>query len=107
MLKKLNRIGKGQNRYFVYDDEGIKKQNYYVLANSYSAADYKVKQRFGEYAKAGSQLSTKDWEWIKEYQTEDQEVIVQPSKFKQSFASSVLLAIAFVVSVGLYNTFFK
>ena len=103
MRKNLKRIGRGQNCYSVYDNEGIKKQNYYVLANSNSAADYKVKQQFGEYAKAGGQLSTKDWEWM----TEDQEVIVQSSKIKQLFASSVLLSIALVVSAGLYNVFFK
>jgi hypothetical protein len=103
MLKRLKRIGRGQNRYSVYIDEGIKSQNWYVRANSHSAADYKVKQQFGEYAKAGGQLSTKDWEWM----TEDQEVIVQPSKVKQLFASSVLLSIALVVSAGLYNVFFK
>jgi hypothetical protein len=103
MLKKLKRIGRGQNRYSVYDNEGIKKQNYYVLANSHSAADYKVKQQFGEYAKAGWEISTKDWEWM----TEDQEVIVQPSKVKQLFASSILLSIALVVSASLYNVFFK
>ena len=103
MRKNLKRIGRGQNRYSVYDNEGIKKQNYYVLANSHDAADYKVKQRFGEYAKAGGQLSTKDWEWM----TEDQEFIVKPSKVKQSIASSILLAIALVVSIGLYNIFLK
>jgi hypothetical protein len=103
MRKNLKGFGQGQNRYSVYDNEGIKKQNYYVLANSNSAADYKVKQRFGEYAKAGGQISTKDWEWM----TEDQEVIVQPSKVKQLFASSILLSIALVVSAGLYNVFFK
>ena len=103
MRKNLKGFGQGQNRYSVYDDEGIKSQNCYVRANSHDAADYKVKQRFGEYAKAGKELSTKDWEWM----TEDQEFIVQPSKVKQSIASSILLAIALVVSIGLYNIFLK
>ena len=103
MLKKLKSFGRGQYCYSVYDDEGIKSQNCYVRANSHSAADYKVKQRFGEYAKAGGHISGADWAWMKE----DQEVIVQPSKVKKSLASSILLAIALVVSVGLYNVFFK
>lgn len=103
MRKNLKSFGQGQNRYSVYDNEGIKKQNHYVLANSHDAADYKVKQRFGECAKAGKELSTKDWEWM----TEDQEFIVQPSKVKQSIASYILLSIVLVASIGLYNIFFK
>ena len=103
MRKNLKSFGQGQYCYSVYDDEGIKSQNCYVRANSHSAADYKVKQRFGEYAKAGLHISGADWAWMKE----DQEVIVQPSKVKQSIASSILLSIALVVSIGLYNIFFK
>ena len=99
MRKNLKGFGRGQNRYSVYDNEGIKSQNCYVRANSHDAADYKVKQRFGEYAKAGKELSTKDWEWM----TEDQEFIVQPSKFKRLIASTILLIVMLSLFVSLFN----
>lgn len=104
MLKKLKSFGLGQYCYFVYNDEGLKSQNCYVRASSHAAADKKVKQRFGKYSKAGGHISGEDWKWMKEDQ---EEVIVQPSKVKQLFASSILLSIALVVSAGLYNVFFK
>jgi len=99
MLKKLKSFGRGQYCYSVYNDEGLKSQNCYVRASSHAAADKKVKQRFGEYAKAGGQISGEDWVWMKE----DQEVIVQPSKFKRLIASTILLIVMLSLFVSLFN----